>query len=245
MTFRDARLKIDRANKHIEEIKTAVLCLHEAYISVIESDANTGGHSIKYKCPDLEDRLLQIALMTGDAVHNLRTALDYAWIATIDSLRLPQTRYTKFPFTETLKMLQDQLAERQINTANPILFEKLTADIKPYRAGNLHLWALHSLDITDKHKLLLPLVNYAGADGIRVEDEHGTVHPIELMPRTGGTNVMFLDFLPNIKIKEKGHIAASILFDEGPMGGFPIPEELLTLSYSAFSVIESLEAIPT
>jgi len=243
--FRDARLKIDRADKHIKEVKTAVLALHEAYVSIIEEDADTGGHSIKYECPDLEDRLIEIALATGDVIHNLRTALDYAWIAVIDKLSLPQTKWTKFPFSESAELLNHTLTQRQIHTTSPILLEKLVADIKPYRAGNLYLWALHDLDITDKHKLLLPLVNYAGAKGIRVEDEHGTVHPVELMPRVHGTNVMFLDFFPNIKIKEKGHIAASILFDKGPLAGFPIPEELLTLSYSALCVIESLEAIPT
>lgn len=242
--FRDARLKIDRADKHIEEVKTAVLSLHESYVSSIEEDANSGGHSIKYECPDLERRLTEIALMTGDAIHNLRTALDHTWIALVEKLGLPTNKWAKFPFSDSAETLDRTLKNGNIDSASPSLFEKLTVEVKPYRGGNVYLWGLHEADIADKHKLVLPLMDYTGASGIRVEDEHGVVHDVSLIPRLGSMGVIYLDFFPNIKIKEKGHVSLSVFLHEGSLAGSAIPFELQALSHLVLSVVQSLESLP-
>jgi hypothetical protein len=241
--FRDARLKIDRAYKHIREIEAAILSLHEAYVSSIEKDANTGGHSIKYECADLDSRIIEIALITGDAVHNLRTALDHAWFAIIDKLGLGQNSWTRFPFADTAQALGQTLKKKKIDIASPALFEKLTTKIKPYCGGDVYLWGLHKADITDKHKLIIPIMEYTGANGIRLEDEHGVIHDADLMPRPGSSGVMYLDLFSNIKIKEKGHVSLSIHFHEGPLVGFSIPQELQYLALLTSQVVESLETL--
>ena len=243
--FRDARLKIDRANKHIAEVESLALSLERDYASSIEVQEKTGGQSIKYECPDFGDRLIDIALATGDAIHNLRTALDYAWVETIDRLKLPQTKFRKFPFRETPKMLDDALTGGEIDQTSPALFKKITTDIKPYRAGNIYLWALHDFDITDKHKLLLPIVDCTSAVSVSVEDEKGVTYEISSMPRFGSMGLIYLDFFPNIKIKDNGHIAISILFPQGSaLDGCVIPHELHMLAHSALGVVRSLESIP-
>ena len=66
-TFEGARLKIQRADKHIADAECAVISLKQGYVSSIETDKATGGHSIKYECPNFGMRMNEIALITGDA----------------------------------------------------------------------------------------------------------------------------------------------------------------------------------
>jgi hypothetical protein len=244
MSFHNARLKIKRADKHIYDAQAAVIALKRAYASFVEVDAQTGGRSIKYECPGFDERKTEIALIVGDAIHNLRTALDYAWMATIDRLSLPPTKYTKFPFVDDAKTLENALKERGIETASPLLFKAVMTEIQPYPAGNLSLYSLHDIDITDKHKLLVPLMDYTGASHVSVKDEYGTVRTGDTLSFLGSNGIFYVDFAPNVEIKNEGEVSVSIFFHEGtPLAGFKIPAELFALSCTALSVVERLERL--
>jgi hypothetical protein len=121
--FRDARLKIDRADKHISDVQAIISSLPDRDIVDIEIDPKTGGRSIKHHVPRIEETLTEVSLIAGDAIHNLRTSLDYSWMAIIQGLNLPRTRFTKFPFSETEKALEDTLFERYIKTVSPRTFQ--------------------------------------------------------------------------------------------------------------------------
>ena len=95
--FGNAFLKIERANKHITDFQERLDSSIDAYGPRLNMDGNTGEQFLYY---GLSDRKLRsdIALIVGDAIHNLRCALDFAWggaLATFDpKLR---TRFNKFP----------------------------------------------------------------------------------------------------------------------------------------------------
>lgn len=95
--FRGAKLKIERAKQHINQINA----LGQIFL-------NTHPHVLSVKLnPETGKDILCIAraepppdefvLILGDAVHNLRTALDHAWVQILTS----PTRDSKFPFRET------------------------------------------------------------------------------------------------------------------------------------------------
>lgn len=236
--FREARLKIDRANKHIADVQSVVGSLKDRYISIVETHQPTGGKMLTYECPDLARILIDLSLISGDAVHNLRTSLDYAWIVVITKLGLPTSRWNKFPFSETPEKLHDVLAQRKINTSSPALYERIVSDIKPYPGGNLYLWALHEMDIMDKHKLLIPVGNYTGVQDICVEDENGTHTGFTTWDKPGPVHI---DFFPGVKIQNKGKLSVSIVFDQGtPLAGLAVAEELPVLSRATLGVLESL-----
>ena len=238
-----ARLKLQRANKHISDSETAVISLKHAYVSSIETHAPTGGHSIKYECPRFSDLVNEIALITGDAIHNLRASLDHAWVSIIRHLKLPVTKWTKFPFAESAEALDKTLGERKIVSASPALFKKISAEVQPYRGGNALLWALHDADIADKHKLLIPLVDYMSVVDLSVEDEHGPVTG-NTLPRRGSNGIFYVDFAPNIKIHSKGQIVLSVLFDEGTaLEDMGIPDELHALSRVVEQTMTGLECL--
>ena len=135
MVCNGARLKLQRADKHISDANAAVAVLKNSYSSVIEVDPKTRTQSITYKCDNLIGHVNEIALITGDAIHNMRSALDHVWVALIESLGLPITRWTKFPFADSADALHKTLRDREIDCANPALFQKITVEIKPYKGA--------------------------------------------------------------------------------------------------------------
>src|SRR5713226_2447842 len=123
--FRDARLKDDRANKHVEELKAAIFSLKESNTARIEKNLETGHQELIHTLPGLEDALLNLSLIVGDAIHNLHTALDFAWVSTIERhIPAASSKFTKFPVRETREKLEAALHGAKIDTACPSLFNK-------------------------------------------------------------------------------------------------------------------------
>src|SRR5260370_18807076 len=99
--FAAARLKIERANKHIADLDRIVSALPDAYVSTIEPNEKLG-QTVKYTPPDVTRMAAEMAVIIYDAIHNLRTAIDYAYVGAIQK-HVPYTldSYTKFPTGET------------------------------------------------------------------------------------------------------------------------------------------------
>ena len=99
-SFGHAKLKVERANKHIADIEERVRRSPDAYAPSLKIDLKTGQQFVQY---GLTDRTLQpdLALIIGDAVHNLKCALDFTWCGTIRVL-LPSalSGQSKFPIYE-------------------------------------------------------------------------------------------------------------------------------------------------
>jgi hypothetical protein len=240
--FEEARLKIDRANKHITDVNIIIGSLPKRYTSRVERH-HSGGHSLKFECPDLDSIQTEISLIGGDAIHNLRVSLDYAWVAIINSLSLPVTRWTKFPFADTAEKLNSTLIERKVDVASPALFKRLASEIKPYPGGNDVLCELHKCDIADKHKLLRPVINSTASSDLCVEDEHGNEIRGFTFPWDGSAPRHF-DFAAGVKIKDHGKISVYVAFSEGTSGaGAEVSHVLQVFHYTALRVIESLESL--
>jgi hypothetical protein len=232
LLFRDARSKIERSKKHIGDFQGSFRSLQDSYVSSVEKHLESGGHSLKYsssKC-DLFHR--ELALICGDAIHNLRSALDIAWseaVRTVDQSLV--TKSTKFPIRPTREEVETALNGTGIRKFCAPLINAVIAGIQPYQTGNDTLWALHELDIMDKHKLILPTINYIGVEGLRVEDENGVVHEGSSYPKHGN-GPYYIDFPPFYKIQNHGKLILSVIFNEGtpsPFAGMDIIDALTYL----------------
>jgi hypothetical protein len=95
---------------------------------------------------------VSLALIAGDATHSLRIALDYLACELVRSAGVtPKNVY--FPICETPEKYK---AESPGKTQGmPIAAKEIIDQIAPYQGGNNALWALHALDVTDKHRLLI------------------------------------------------------------------------------------------
>jgi len=239
--FRDARLKIQRANKHISDIQSIVLSLPDRYVSSVETDPRTRGQSIKHECPGIDETLVELSLIAGDAIHNLRASLDYAWVEIFQHLRLPVTKYTRFPFRDTAEALEGALFERKLNTIASEFFNCMVTTIKPYPGGDDLLCALHELDITDKHLLRIKVSPDSSIEGFVVQNEHGTL----IEGGTWGSNEVgpkHVDFEPKIHVKDNGKISVSVVFDDTSiLSGSQISDELTTFSMLIMSYLRLIE----
>jgi hypothetical protein len=213
-SFADATLKIERAKKHIRDIEKRISGLEDSYSAVIDIHPKFGYKCIKY---DFADKVAvkDISLLIGDALHNLKCALDYGWIIVLER-HAPSAIGTKtqFPAHPSRDALQDALTRTKIDVLCASLFALMLTQIKPYPGGNNAIWAVKELNILDKHRLLLPLITYAGIDGLEMEDERG-----ELRKGSGSQTLDLPPWYVRIPegwhVKNKGKPSVAILFDEG------------------------------
>ena len=239
--FEGARLKIKRANQHIADIKSKVNGLIDAYTVTIETNANTGDESVRYGLPD-SNTPIQIALVTGDAIHNLKTALDYAWMGVLSRF-VPAAvdNFSKFPILQSKNDLEAALNGREIHISAPNLFRLMVSDIKSYKGGNDSIWCIHRLDIIDKHRLLLPVMNYTALQGIELQNNTGEII-------RGGTwattqpRPFFADIPNGYHIKNKGQVAVTVIFGKGtPVDGMDVSDMLSTFAIVVLNIVELLE----
>lgn len=241
MPVSSARLKLKRAHEHIAEIKNRVDLLPASDVASVGVNSDTGQKFVKHDIMD-KSALEDIALYMGDAVHNLKSALDHAWLAVITRLA-PRSlcHKTLFPVYPTPELLEDALRKREIDTSSKALFNVVINDIKPYKGGDHAIWAIHKLDITDKHKLLVPIATYSTITGLKFEDETGKV----LSGSTYGTTQPAPWYIPMNEgwhVKDHGKPVIGIHFGKGTgLEHFDVLDILQLYSSYILRVVEQLE----
>lgn len=153
---KDPILKLERAKYHINELNGQI----NAYMSdhpfefMIRDDpkANQRTYFIKTKKPIPTN----FPLLIGDAIHNLRTALDIL-IFNMAGNKSPKPDAVQFPFCKDAVSLERTIEKRQIKFAGENVVNAIHA-LKPYPGGDELLCGLHALDISDKHRLVITAV---------------------------------------------------------------------------------------
>ena|SRR5579862_2477275 len=161
-----ARLKFERAKKHIYDLGVQIAAFFKekpcSFVFVRDLKAREAAVRFEqYKpIPD------EFALLMGDAIHNLRSTLDYSICdVCIDAGADPER--VQFPFAKRAESLESVIKNRQVHLAGPIILQAIR-DLKPYAGGNDDLFGLHMLDIADKHRLLIPTVGIASLRGLTI-----------------------------------------------------------------------------
>lgn len=97
---------------------------------------------------------LEIVGHVGDALHNLRSALDHlAWQLVLANGKTPGTG-TGFPIYDPAMKEPESFFARKVQGMGPEAI-KAIEDLKPYKGGNDMLWLLHELDRLDKHREII------------------------------------------------------------------------------------------
>jgi hypothetical protein len=153
--FQSARLKVERANLHISELQATIdaFCDTPFYeIVVYDEPGNGSGVVIEPRRPVPA----VLTLIIGDAIHNLRTALDHVATAPV---RAGGGKVGKlsFPFFKTRdELIKDKDKLGPIDKFLPGARNLIIDTIQPYPDGQgCDLHAMHSLDIMDKHNQLV------------------------------------------------------------------------------------------
>jgi len=178
--YANALLKVERADKHISDIEQRLSSSQDAYYLSLHVNASTGKQFVLYSLTEKYIRA-QLALMIGDAIHNLKCALDIAWADTVQ--RLSPAGYNpeiKFPVRNNRHELESVLQKTGKILPESSLFKFMVESVKSYQGGDADIWAIHRLDIHDKHHLLIPVLNVLSIDGVELQQDNGQVDCLPL-----------------------------------------------------------------
>jgi hypothetical protein len=150
-----ARLKLERADKHIADLNAAITAFRSTNPYKVGSKHDLKQDAPLYFMEEVADVPDAIRLIVGDAIHNLRSALDHIamqlWIA---GGRLGNVKAVAFPIFDSAAKYVTEGAGK-IKGARPDAIKVIDA-IEPYHGGNGHaLWILQELNNIDKHRLLV------------------------------------------------------------------------------------------
>lgn len=150
------RQKVKRAEQHIRDFKTGLDSYIDArpYDIRIDVEADPLNPIVEIIRADPIPPDLRCVL--GDAIHNLRAALDHLACALVrakDGIVSPHTEFPILddPITTTKREARFQ---DKVQGMGKEAIDAIRA-IHPYHGGNDALWRLHRLDITDKHNMLV------------------------------------------------------------------------------------------
>ena len=150
-----AEVKVDRASHHLDELKW-LLSAEKLFTYVADTSWFPRRRQIRAKRNEVA--CTRTALICGDIVHNLRSALDHVyWDRVSPCVTDPKKfRYIQFPIVDDEAHLERKLKDCSADVVSPA-FVQAIRDLRPYRSavGHSSLWQINELDIRDKHKLLI------------------------------------------------------------------------------------------
>lgn len=146
-------MKIARSERHFNELKQ----IWDQYFPniIFYSDALSDPDNLIIRAKMAKPPPRELATIIGDAVHNLRTALDQLVCELVRRNGGPVTREHAFPISHTQSAFEARRASalRGMSPKAQAFIRKL----KPFQGGNRLLWMLSSLDNLDKHDSIVPI----------------------------------------------------------------------------------------
>jgi hypothetical protein len=243
-----SRLKIKRANKHIADLNSmlSIFSNSDFYGLSIENDAKQGTNFLRIEVDESGFPMDDAVLIIGDALHNLRSALDHLYYKVVIHCGGKPTQWTRFPIFDSgdylVTRLDSALEKKQITV--PVARQILDV-IKPYQTGNPALWSLHQLNITDKHEMFVPVLKLMQLSDVSLEDDQHI--PLEATAfyfgQSGRVRLRDADDR-KVTVKDKGHAAAAVLFDVGmPFQGEAVIPTLQRISVEVAGTVEAFELL--
>ena len=154
--YEDVLSKIKWADYHIDNFRAAILEFFKTnpYEFAVEVDPNIGNKI--YTLIKVTPVPPQVRLAAGDAIQNMRSALDYLACGLVAVNKVEPSDQVGFPISESEPLSDRQQARFQgkVQGMRQDAIDAIKA-IKPYKGGNNTLWRLHHLNRIDKHRLLM------------------------------------------------------------------------------------------
>jgi hypothetical protein len=239
LLFRSAQLKIDRADHHIKELIGVINTFPQTGLhhAGIEEDLKTARTSLKIEVTD--EILDKVALIIGDAAHNLRTALDHVACELVTRFGGTPDTSTRFPFGKTREKTVT-ICKRVMQRVHPNVITCIVQDIQPYKGGNNALYALHTLDIIDKHRLVVPIFPTVGVK-VAMKGDDGSVDYLAFIIARGEETDM-VHPPSGSQVESYSNLMLHILFDD--VEGFerrPVVKTLYEVRQIVLAVMYEIE----
>jgi hypothetical protein len=151
------RTKVERAKKHIGDLEREIRAFLETNPYVVSlKPHNHIPHTKVYYLVKAEDPPAVISAITGDALFNLRAALDHLayQLAEVNGTTSEKIlRATCFPISDDAAKYKAE-APGKVKGMSQAAIKAIDA-CKPYKGGNDPLWHLHKLNNIDKHRFVI------------------------------------------------------------------------------------------
>lgn len=220
--FKQARLKIKRADKHIDELEGRINAFLSLEPPSVKFDDSPGKNTIHVTLTN--DPPNDLAPIIGDIFHNLRSSLDLVWNELIRHFGGGPSDYSRFPFHGNRDGLVSALNSGPIEAVPQSVRNFILNSVRPYKGGDDFLFAVHDLNIRDKHIALVPIVHRIDLDRLAVRNEYHN--------------------LPNErrKLADEGEPAVEIVFGKGEfLSEEPIVPAVKSLSQAVARTVEDIE----
>ena|SRR5438477_8587382 len=146
--------KIERAYKHILEIEAAIIAFRQTDPYAFRPKPNPQTGAIDYCVAEAPAVPVDIRVISGEIIQNLRSALDYLIVQLLDVEGKEPDSKTGFPIYDSLEKFEADPFGKIKLIGRQSSIDAINAT-KPYKGGNDILWKLHRLNIRDKHHLLI------------------------------------------------------------------------------------------
>ena len=253
-----SRLKIERADKHIEDLKAAIKSFLDSKPYEIGTKRNPETRQLIYYLMKADPVPVNIAAIAGDGLHCLRDALDHL----AQQLYLVGTGGTKGYRDKTSFLISPSAKDfkagltRKVEGMRKDAIDAIKA-LEPYPGGKgADLWTLHRINNIDKHRLIVTVGSAfrsmdIGAVAVRmfnqafpekkIPDMPLFMRPADNMFPLKAGNELFVDAVdaePNEKIKFTFDIA---MHEPAVIEGKPIMETLVQFRDRVNSIIEAFK----
>jgi hypothetical protein len=163
--FEAARIKIDRAKQHLEELQSEINGFFQrggafvAFEVAPEYSVAAGSEIGAFTYRESEPVPAMWAAIIGDVIHNLRSSLDLisSDIHSLTGGNPKDMAYVHYPFCKDKSSLHDMIKSRRLSHIGSHFLD-IIEQTAPYKGGNDGLRALHDLDLLDKHQALVPTI---------------------------------------------------------------------------------------
>lgn len=209
--FYGPKLKIERAKQHINDLKRQIreFAERKPYVVVVEKDADPKRCNMTIRVR--QQMPPEIALTTGDAIHNLRSPLD---LLAGDLVRLAGKNgdNARFPFATDATHLESRIKDTEIDKAGKHVVDEIRR-LEPYPGGKgAPLRAIHDLDITDKHVAMLDVMSMGLMPDVR--SAQLSTYGVRMGIRDGAI-FMACPLPSNLKFGDEFQLAFYVMFSQG------------------------------
>lgn len=262
-----SRRKLRRAEQHVHElhVEVAAWINGENHRKVIEMSRDDEWHTVLYSPPQGRSPEM-LPLICGDAIQNMRTALDYAICDLVRAAGKKVSRQHAWPICHSPNDFTTRVKDNPKPKLSPLhgievdgqawaVIEQAQPYNRPLQSRD-DLAILGALSNRDKHKALYIQMLFTSSQNIKsligwspyaTPDEQIFTHQGPL-PTVGQTELMRLRFPPNseAQVHVKGNLGVAPYFANGPtskVDAVAIPVPFLTaLVLRAEEILDSLGA---
>ena len=169
--LRGPLLKIERAKHHVRDLHEKIdeyLALKPVEFWISQSKKPPQRTVYTKAEPPIPE---VFGLIVGDAVNNMRSALDHICFAMVNgaSMGTKDRRLVGFPFAKDANDLNATIAQRKMDLAPVRVINELHA-LEPYPAGDKYLNAIQGLSNSDKHHSIMTAVTGAEMTWLQLQE---------------------------------------------------------------------------